>query len=335
MIDFTSENIQKIILKKPKETARHTETNPEYISEVWYLDDDKLYQPIIRTPRLKVKYGAKSWSADNTDASDRSSWSYCVGLYNYDIDPEIQRFYQGIKDYDKHVITHWTSNKKSWNLRQNAKIKAKYFTALRRRDPNDDPYLIIKLITDKGKVLTAVDSKDRKGMLPTDITYGKYTDQYISPSFVLFNNNGIHPFWQAHQVVVSPIERVFLENCLLDVLQPEPQQQLLPPPPPPPTHYVYQPRPSEPGPQSRPSLASQAPNPGAMLGHIKQADLLHAIGKLKSSKPSEIPKGERNKITPEDLKQQHTKIKQKVKREIMFDSIKDMPVEGSSDPEST
>jgi len=331
VIELTPENIGKIILKRPKETARHTVDNPEYISEVWYLDDDRLYQPIVQTPRLKVKYGARKW--DGGAAAVSAPWSYCVGLYNYDIDPEIKRFYDSIKDYDKHVMSFWTSNKKSWNLRQHSKIKAKYFTALQRRERDDDPYLCIKLIADKdGKVLTSINTKERgteprRDLPPTEIDYGKYVDQYISPSFVLFNSTGIHPYWQAHQVVMSPIERIFLENCLLDVLDPQAQAQaqaqvqaMLPPAPP--TYSMLAQAPSA------SKNSNPTPNPGALLGLIKKDDLLNAIDKLKSTKPSTIPKGDRNRITVTDLQKQHTIMKQKAKRVIMFNSIKDMPIEG-------
>lgn len=324
VIELTPENIAKIILKRPKETARHTIDNPEYISEIWYLDDERLYQPIVQTPRLKIKYGAKKWDASG---SGSASWSYCVGLYNYDIDPEIKRFYDSIKEYDKHIISYWTSNKKSWNLRQHSKIKAKYFTALRRRERDDDPYLCIKLIADKdGKVLTSINTKERgseprRDLSPEEISYGNYVDQYISPSFVLFNSTGIHPFWQAHQIVISPIERIFLENCLLDVLDP----QLLVPETP---TYLVPLAPVAPAPGPAPRLCQKSANPGALLGLIKKDDLLNAIDKLKSTKPSVLPTGDRNQITVSNLQMQLTKMKQNAKRVIMFNSIKDMPIEG-------
>jgi len=333
VIELSPENIAKIILKRPKETARHTVESPEYISEVWYLDDDRLYQPIVQTPRLKIKYGARKWSGA-AEASPSVSWSYCVGLYNYDIDPEIKRFYDSIKDYDKHIISYWTSNKKSWNLRQHAKIKAKYFTALRRRERDDDPYLCIKLISDKdGKVLTSINTKERgsdprRDLSPEEIKYGKYVDQYVSPSFVLFNSTGIHPYWQAHQVVISPIERIFLENCLLDVLDPH---LILPPVAPFQSQPQPHPAPPPAPPRSLPSQNSSLPtsiNPKALLGLIKKDDLLNAIDKLKSTKPSTIPKGDRNRITASDLELQRTKMKQNAKRMIMLNSIKDMPIEG-------
>lgn len=328
IIDFTSENIPKIILKKPKETARHTAEHPEYISEVWYLDGDKLYQPIIKTPRLKVKYGAKQW---NSQTSSAASWNYCVGLYNYDIDPDIKHFYEAIKEYDKQIITYWTSNKKTWNIKHHTKIKAKYFTALRRRAPDEDPYFNLKLIVDKnGDVLTSINNMNREKLMPTDIGYGKHVDQYISPSCVLFNDTGIYPFWQAHQIVVSHIERVFLESCLLDNLMPTMDTSIpLPPPPPPPPQFSL-PQPSTPLPamQSQTKTPVQAHAPVFNLGRIKKEELIDALGKLKSIKPSEIPKGERNKITPEQLQKQIIHIKKRSKRNIMMDSIKNMPIEG-------
>lgn len=324
VIDFTVDNISNIILKRPRETPRHSEQNPEYISEIWYLDKEsnKLYSPIFQTPRLRVKYGCREWG--------ESSWSYCIGLYNYDIDPEVQKFHEAVKTYDRHVISFWTSHKRDWG---HNKIKAKYLTALRRKERTDDPHMILKLITDNdGKVLTSINSKDQRGLDPKAIKYGCYTDQFISPSFVLFNSSGIRPFWQAHQVVVSDMDKVFLEDCLLDVLQPAPKPPAAPPMPMPMPYYTHIPPPPS-------SAQAQAPTQTqtqtqtqkqaqGLFGRIKKEELLSALGSLKSTKPSKIPKGDRNKITPEDLQKQHSIIKDKVKRTIMLDSVKDMPIEG-------
>ena len=116
VISLTSETINNVILKKPKITNRHSEESPEYISEIWYLDENKLHVPIIKTPRLKVKYTAKSW--------DVGTWSYCVNLYNYDIDPEINNFYNSIKEYDKYIVNLFAKSRKEWGLKG---IKSKYW----------------------------------------------------------------------------------------------------------------------------------------------------------------------------------------------------------------
>lgn len=317
IIDFTPEHIQNLILKKPKESLRHTPEAPEYISEVWYLCD-RLYQPIFRTPRMRIKYGARQWT-DESGATATGRWSYCLGLYNYDIDPEIKSFYEGIKDYDKHIITYWTNNKKTWNLKHATKIKAKYFTALKRRTPEDEPYFSLKLITGKdGTVMTTINGLNRKALKPEDISYGNCADQYISPSYILFNSTGIHPVWSAHQVVISPIERIFLDICLLDDIErsePEPEpalsiQNMVPnipwsgPPPPPPAPTLQ--------PLSRSHL-------------VKKEDLLNALSNLKCTQPVKTPKGDRNLITPEELMAQYTRIRNKA---IMLDSVKGIPVEG-------
>jgi hypothetical protein len=250
-----------------------------------------------------------------------------VGLYNYDIDPVVKTFYDSIRDYDKHVISSWTSNKKMWNLSCCGAIKAKYFTALKRRERDDDPYLIIKLITNNNnEILTSVTSKEKKDMKAADIAYGTNVDQYICPKFVLFNESGIHPIWQAHQVVVSPIERIFLDNCLLDVLSP--QLLLAPVPPlPPPLHHR--------APQRTEIQARPPQTASPFLGRIKKEELLSAIGRLKSSSASSqsVPKGERSKITDEELQEQRESIKHNAKKTIMLESIKDMPVEGAEGDE--
>lgn len=306
IVNLSSENLSNIIVKKPKPTSRYTDQNPEYISEIWYLDDNKLSLPIIKTPRLKVKYTAKSW--------DKGSWSYCVNLCNHDIDPEILEFYNAIKAFDRYIVDFYTKSRSEWKM---SNIRNKYWSAVRKRNKGEDPYFSLKLISDKdGNVLTIINSNKRASLNPKDITYGCYTDQFVSPACIIFNNNGIHPVWHVHQIVVTPQERIFLDECLLDELcGPEPiSNQIL-------TKTYTQEAPPPPPLFTPPSTSN--------LSLINKKDLLSAINKLKSPKqPKPIPQGERSKITAEELQEKKDEILSNAKNRIMMDSIKDLPIEG-------
>lgn len=309
VINLSSETLENIIIKNPKPTSRYTEQDPEYISEIWYLDDNRLYLPIVKTPRLKVKYTAKSW--------DKGSWSYCVNLCNHDIDPEISDFYKSIKAYDRHIVDCYTKSRAEWNM---INVKNKYWSAARKRNKGDeDPYFSLKLISDKdGSVLTVINSNKRTSLTPKDILYGCYTDQFVSPACVIFNSKGIHPVWHVHQIVVTPQDRIFLGECLLDSITPAQTSAPIPmiyeknmPPPPPKLSTT-----------NNKSVASK-------LNLINQQDLLAALGKLKSPKPVKpTPLGERNKITPEQLVEKKEEIFSSATNKIMMESIKDLPIEG-------
>lgn len=307
VIDTVPENIPKFILKTPRETS-----TGEYISEIWYLDEDGLHQAIIRPPRLKIKYGAKRHEQGKT-------YGYCVNLHNYDIDPEVRKFHEFMLAYDRHIVGQYKEHKNEWGLQG---VKSKYWTALRRKDKTSDPYLTVKMLQDaEGAVLTSIHNADREKLSVDDVVYGNYVDQYIGPTFVLYNGAGIYPIWNAHQLVINRVEKVFLEDCLLDTIAPPP---------------VYRPAfghsaiPAIPtvshhaGPPP-PPLPSAAAGPGLSL--VKESDLQDAIKNLKRTvEAPKPPHGSMNLIKAEDLLAQKAAIEKRARDKIMLDSIKDVPV---------
>ena len=149
----------------------------------------------------------------------------------------------------------------------------------------------------------------------------------------MFNSTGIHPMWAAHQVVVTPIERIFLDTCLLDDISPtndeeeaqvqvqvqaQAQTQVHQ------AHHVHRQQgqgPPVPQPPPPPPLPVLSKSPGHL---IRKEELLTALSNLKCTQPAKLPRGDRNLITPEELMEQYTRIRNKT---IMLDSIKNMPVE--------
>jgi hypothetical protein len=194
-----------IILKAPP-------TNSNF-SEIWYkyTDNGKVtaVKPVFKTPRLPIKYGAKRFS-------DQSAYGYCLNMSNKDIDPEIGEFYDFVKQMDKALIGAFTEGRRSWAVKPTVCLK--YRTAMKRKTVNDDFFFQIKLIhTEKGaNNVTVIYGNDRTKLKSEDITYGKYADQFICPAYLYYDSDGIHPIWQAHQIVLSTVEKVFLEHCILD-----------------------------------------------------------------------------------------------------------------------
>lgn len=164
----TDIDIGKFIIKAPRETSRSTLNATEYISEIYVKGDDgKIYVPVIQPPRLRVKYSAKRYNPE-------SPYSYCVSMYNYDIDPEIEAFYNFIKSFDEYVVSVYSEKRSTWKL---PSIKSKYWTAMRRKSKTDDFHFVVKLIHDKeGKVLSAINDSNRNKKDPSDIEYGIYIE---------------------------------------------------------------------------------------------------------------------------------------------------------------
>ena len=180
-------NLDQIIIKAVKKNG---------ISEIWYKKDDgAIIKPIFQTPRLKIIYGAKKYQNQNT-------YSYCVSLHNNDIDEEVECFYNLLSLIDEQI--RFTT----------AKSGKTYKSTLYRKTKESDYSMRIRLI-DNGTVI-----KNAKGKLctPEDILYGDYADQYIGLDCLIYNEDTIIPIWNAHQVVLTKMEKIFLGVCLLDSL---------------------------------------------------------------------------------------------------------------------
>jgi hypothetical protein len=229
LISLEDFNPSNIILKPP---------TPAGGSEIWYLTDNGndeksksvAVRPIFKTPRLPLKFGAKRFSDD-------SNYGYCLNMSNKDIDPETGEFFQFVKSVDRALINAFTDQYKKWPSRPTSCLK--YRTAMKRKTNQDDFYFQIKLVhsVKGGPLATVIYDSNRVKVGPEEINYGKYADQFISPAYLYYDESGIHPVWQAHQIVLSRVERVFLEECILDhVFKPAfiPQFNFHPPPPPPP-----------------------------------------------------------------------------------------------------
>ena len=244
-----------IILKPP------TQIGSCYLSEILYLDKKDtektaLIRPIFKTPRLRIKYGAKRFS-------ENTSYGYCLNMTNKDIDPEINEFYTFIKNFDKAIISVFTESQKSWNVRPTKCMK--YRTAMKRKTANDEFYFQVKLIDDiKNKefrdLATVIYNSNRTKAQPEDIVYGKYADQFICPAYLYYDETGIHSVWQAHQILLSNIEKVFLEHCILDHINPTLPPPFPFPPPPPPFPHPFPNFPQQPE-QSQVPIPIPIPNP--------------------------------------------------------------------------
>lgn len=321
--------VDNIILKKP-----HKVGDGRFVSEIWYMDEEhgsNPIKPIIKTPRLKVKYGAKQFKNTN-------SYSYCLSMYNRDIDPDIGSFYQLFRDYDSHIMKIYMRDKKEWENVPTPSLK--YWTSLKRKNKLDEFHLQLKLICDKdGSVLTAINDSSRNECLPDDIKYGCYCDQYISPTLIYYDEQGIHPVWQTHQVVVSNVDRVFLEKCLLDDIYGAPMRESVPyyrmgcdpssmpiPPPPPPfsthQHQLHQQQQQQ---QHQPHQPSKNASP---LAAIKAGDIQKALGSLRKTKTKTNAKSNLKSTTlalsAQKLQSRKDEIDKKAQRNLIISSVNSM-----------
>ena len=310
-------HIENIIVKAPKPM---TETG-QYISEIWYRHQTGVCKPIIQTPRLKIKYGAKK---------HYGSFGYCLDLYNRDIDPDIEQFFELVRNFDKKVIAEYTEHRKEWGMTD---VGAKYWSAMRRKGKDDPYYFQLKLINDKdGNVETSIFDTYRTKCDHTGIKYGRYADQFIGPGYIIYNKNGIYPCWSAHQIVLSEIEKVFLAECLLDQIVPP---KTLPPPALyPSTHTAFAPPISipdapktytPPAPPMPPSTQNQSLS---ALSTIKVSDITDAMKRLKSVREEkrELKETPLGRISAEELQEGIKRMKERTRAKIMTDSIKGFPV---------
>ena len=218
-------------------------------SEIWYLDKSGTkpvaVRPVFKTPRLPIKFGSKRFA-------DQGAYTYCLNMSNKDIDPEIGEFYDFVKQCDRALIAAFTEKHKGWPFKPTSCLK--YWTAMKRCSPTSssslnsvsgDFYFQLKLISassgagagagaacaqapPSSDVATVIYNDKKVKVGPEDIVYGKYADQFIWPGYLRYDKDGIHPVWQVHQIVLSSMERVFLEHCILDHLWPTSTASLVP-----------------------------------------------------------------------------------------------------------
>jgi len=187
---ITELNLEQLIIKGRSKN----------VSEIWYRKDNgAIIKPIFQTPRLKVAYGAKKYQSNST-------YSYCVSLHNYDIDEEIACFYNLIMVIDEHIRTTLTA----------------YKSAMFQK--NTDFLMRFKLIGDD----TLITDTRGQRCTPDTLVYGVYTDQFVGLDVLIYTNEGVIPLWNAHQIVISPVEKIFLSTCLLDTLGMKPEEKVIP-----------------------------------------------------------------------------------------------------------
>ncbi|NBT29327.1 MAG: hypothetical protein EBT18_07555 [Gammaproteobacteria bacterium] len=261
VIPIDAFDVKKLVLKTPTPL---TSDGSVFISEVWYKEDGKPYKPILQTPRIRLRYGAKAF--------DNGNVTYALSTYNSDIDDEIAAFFALVKAIDTQVSRLFMRKRTKWEEFLPVK-RIRYWSSLKKK--NGTPYMQLKMITDGGDTLTTISDTTGRPRTIEQLTYGLYTNQLIGMAYVYYTSDGVHPVWQSHQVVVSKAEKVFLDVCLLTSLRHEnsPPQNLLPQPPPPPSFENYT-SPLAQAPQQQPRV-------GVGLAAIKATELQAMLGKLR------------------------------------------------------
>lgn len=276
LINVSDIDLECIVVKTPvKIGINQSNGNPIYKSEIWYCPvNEKPFQLVIQTPKLKIKYGAKRYT-------DTSNYVYCVSSYNYDLDNDISDFFNFVRKLDKKICSLYQQcRKKVWEFTHSVN---KYNYSQRRnkshRKTNDDKYIQIKIIDDD--VSTKINFNNGSAASPTDIKYGCFTDQYVTPSHLFYNDNGITLIWYAHQIVISATEHIFLDQCLLKTLTPALASAPAPPLPPLPPS-------SRPSPPSLKPLKPRTIQTGLVISAKQLQERMKEI-KLKAAQRNNIP----------------------------------------------
>jgi hypothetical protein len=264
-----SQLLGRIIVKRP--ASLNDNGSSPYLSELWYKTPEggRAVKPVFRCPRLKVQYACRKYMG---------KYSFCVSLMNRDIDDEIGRFFAFIQNFDSTIMREYSKNNKTWNMTD---IKRVYRSALCRKSKDHEYYFKVRLLGD-----STLHNCQREVVQPDDIVYGQYADMIIGPAYVYYGPEGVSTVWCAHQVVISPYERVFLRECLLDIITGSPSPPIPPIPPIPPpiptpittsTHQSYLPETRA----SHGQRACQGPNTGAL--RPTAAQLMDAMSRLRKT----------------------------------------------------
>ena len=276
---------------KIKDPVKIKDSN-NYISEIWYKSKGKPCRPVIKTPRLKVHFSAKTFN---------TSTSYSVSTYNRELDDDIDAYFTLVREIDKQLGKLFMKKRNDWNFLPIDRIR--YHPSTKKNKSYPTPYMTLKMITTEGLANTTVNDMSGKKCESSEIKAGMFANQLVTPEFLYYSPSGVKSSWVAHQVVISQMERVFLDFCLLDDLREENSEQCvtssntshnshsLPPPPPPMFHY------------EAPILAlndrkeQQATKPGPGLSAIKVSDIQSMMTKLrKTFKECYVCKEKSNKL---------------------------------------
>ena len=154
---------------------------------------------IVPTPRLRIVYGLKNKN-------------YCVSLVDRDLDSSIMRFYQFVIDCDRLVVDTFRNNVTQW-CSISTPTEFVFRPSIIRKSEQQE-YMPIKLLYDKNILLTQLYFSGAATQ-PVVLSYGNYALQYVELSGVWISENKFGCLWVAHQISVSPHERVFLRKSVL------------------------------------------------------------------------------------------------------------------------
>lgn len=252
---LTEITIENLVIGKPKQTKSGSKIS----TVVYRKDDGSVIKPVFQTPRVRIHYGARKFD-------DAGSYTYCISFATREIDPEIDAFAELVDMIDDHLNKTETS------------------ISYRRSITTPANFMKLGMIQDRDGVLTTINRTDGRPVRPEQLTYGMYSDQYITLDSIIYTDSYFAPIWKAHQIIVSPHEKVFLSVCLLDQFKdqqsssgiipslpslPFPAQLALPPPPAKPSPA---PAPAATKFQKNTSLASLI-SPDMLKSHIEQLKL--------------------------------------------------------------
>ena len=161
---------------------------------------------IIQPPQMKIGMSCKKSEHGN---------NY---LYTVIISEELETFKAFIELLEDNIIHHIKTIKKSLLIDE-----LTFNSALYSPEDSELDYFKIKLIVNKtGQILTLINNNLREMVSFDQIKSDNHLDQYIELSGISITNAGqIYPIWTAHQIVITPILKLYTKKLLLDELYPK------------------------------------------------------------------------------------------------------------------
>lgn len=179
-----------------------TNYNKNFIKISYESVDNKL---IIKTPKFKIGHSAKKF-----ETSKRVNYAYSLNIEN---DTEFSKF---IYDCEKQILNQINILKEKNELNI---LDFEYKSSL-YKSYNNELFFKIKLLTDKNnEIITQINNINRKVETIDSINTNFYSNQYIELSCIYITMSGeIYSLWYAHQIVLSPIDKIYNLKSLIDEL---------------------------------------------------------------------------------------------------------------------
>jgi hypothetical protein len=209
-MNYLDINYDKIKLIMPNKM------NTSLYIKVYYDNTNTKFKFIIQTPKLKIGYSAKKFESFNS--INNVSINYCYSL-NMEFAEDFIKF---IDNCEAEIIKNINILKKNNPNNIFLKKDLEFNSSLYNPSNSMDTYFKLKLITDKtNNIISTIHLINREITTYESIITNNYADQYIELDGISITSDGqIYLIWYAHQIVITPYEKIYTKKSLIDELNP-------------------------------------------------------------------------------------------------------------------